>query len=103
MGTAAIQKQKRIEPQLVLCSEADKPVDDAIKALIEEWFVPALVEEYIRLNRACVAQSNHSDEGTDSLQTEPVSPTCSSTGQTEKLPSNCAVEDKDSALNLSSR
>jgi hypothetical protein len=74
MGTAARYKQKQVEPQLVLCGGASKPVDDAIKTLIEEWFVPALVEEYIRLNRTCATQRNHSDEDMDSLKTEPVSP-----------------------------
>ncbi len=92
MGTAARHKQKRVEPQLVLCSEANKPVDDAVKALIEEWFVPALVEEYIRLNQLRTEQCNHPNSNAASPKTEHALMASSTTAETEKLQSDCGVD-----------
>ncbi len=53
METAARHKKPRsVEPRLVICGDNTKSVDDTIRALIEEWLVPALVEEYIRLHHS---------------------------------------------------
>ena len=39
----------------------DRPADDAVKAIIDEWLVPALVEEYLRSNGLTAEQRRFAD------------------------------------------
>ncbi len=71
----------------MICGDNTKSVDDTIRALIEEWLVPALVEEYIRLH-----QRNHRDDNADSPKTEPALIASSTTAGTEKLQSDCGAD-----------
>ncbi len=98
MDTAAgHNKQRSVETQLVICSEATRSVDHTVKVLIDEWLVPALVEEYIRLH-----QSNP-DENGNPLTANPASTASSNIAQVEKLHPKSDVGIKKSELNSSSR
>ena len=50
MSSTTGSKRKRPgEPRLFFSGAVDELVDEAVKALIEGWLVPMLVEEYLRL------------------------------------------------------
>ena len=59
MGSTAKVKKRTLEPQLLICSADNQPVDDVVKALIDEWLVPALVEEFIRLKQQGSIKRDH--------------------------------------------
>ena len=68
MDTAATAKKGRIEPRLVICSGGNQSVDDAVKALIDEWLVPCLVKEYVLLLQAeTKVQTSRSDLGVGAI------------------------------------
>lgn len=75
MGTTSRRRQRQVEPQLVICGEAGKSVDDVIRALIDEWLVPVLVEEYIRLH-----QSDPRVTSSTIAKTEKSQPDCGANG-----------------------
>jgi hypothetical protein len=64
METDRHNKPGLVEPRLVLCGDSTESVDDAVKALIDEWLVPALVEEYIRLHRCSYRATTNSAAAT---------------------------------------
>lgn len=98
MDTAAgHNKQRSVETQLVIRSEATRSVDHTVKVLIDEWLVPVLVEEYIRLHHS------NRDEDANPLTANPASTASSSIARAEKLHPNSDVEIKKSELNSSSR
>jgi hypothetical protein len=98
MDTAAgHNKQRSVEAQLVICSEATRSIDLTVKVLIDELLVPLLVEEYIRLHHS------NRDEDANPLTAEPASTASSSIARAEKSHPNSDVEIKKSELNSSSR
>lgn len=48
MSSPGRRKSKSIDPEIVISGVRDTCADLALKAFIDDWFVPALVEEYIR-------------------------------------------------------
>ncbi len=70
MARATVDKRRAVEARLVI-RRADGPqVDAALKALIEEWLVPALVDEYVRLRHVSAPPCGLRDEGSESKASE---------------------------------
>jgi hypothetical protein len=51
MGKATSDKSNPIGPRIVIVGCPAEGADAALKGFIDDWFVPALIEEYIRLRR----------------------------------------------------
>jgi len=49
MSKAAQDKSNPVSPRIVIHGDASGGSDDAVKGFIDEWLVPTLVEEFIRL------------------------------------------------------
>lgn len=48
MSSPHRRKSKSIDPEIVVSGVSGMRADAALKYFIDDWFVPALVEEYIR-------------------------------------------------------
>lgn len=48
MSKPGSRKSKSIDPQVVISRASGAGGDAALRGFIDDWFVPALVEEYIR-------------------------------------------------------
>jgi hypothetical protein len=48
MSKSAQDKSNQITPRIVISPCATQGADTALKGFIDDWFVPALVEDYIR-------------------------------------------------------
>jgi len=48
MSKPGPRKSKLIDPRIVIVGVNGTAADVALKGFIDDWFVPALVEEYIR-------------------------------------------------------
>jgi hypothetical protein len=48
MSKAARDKSNPVTPRIVISACATQGADAALRGFIDDWFVPALVEDYIR-------------------------------------------------------
>ncbi len=48
MSKTARGKSNSVGPRIVICACATQGADAALKGFIDDWFVPALVEDYLR-------------------------------------------------------
>lgn len=51
MSKVAQDKSIPVSPRIVIRGDTCDGSDDAVKGFIDEWLVPTLVEEFIRLHR----------------------------------------------------
>jgi len=68
MSKAAQDKSHPLTPRIVINARGVEDADAKLKGFIDDWFVPALVEDYIRRHRKPLPMDR--DIGCDSQKVE---------------------------------
>lgn len=63
MSKTAQAKSNPVSPRIVIHGDACEGSDNAVKGFIDDWLVPTLVEEFIRLRRKPGVSEDQRTEG----------------------------------------